>query len=44
MLTETLEGEAERAAYLHGLEAADQFDWQALIDVWNERLATPPDD
>ncbi|MEQ1751891.1 MAG: Fic family protein [Prosthecobacter sp.] len=38
------EGEAARAAYFLALEAADQFDWQPLMEVWNERLATPPGD
>ena len=36
--------EAGRAVYFLALEAADQFDWQPLMEVWNERLATPPGD
>ncbi|MFN0075469.1 MAG: hypothetical protein ACKVY0_03230 [Prosthecobacter sp.] len=32
------EGEAARAAYFLALEAADRFDWQPLMEVWNERL------
>ena len=38
------EGEAERAAYFLALEAADQLDWQPLMEVWNERMATLEDD
>ena len=32
--------EAERAAYFLALEAADRFDWQPLVAVWDERFAT----
>ncbi len=32
--------EAGRAAYFLALEAADRFDWQPLVAVWDERFAT----
>ncbi len=34
------EGEAERAAYLRALEAADAHDWTLLVEMWRERLGT----
>jgi CRISPR-associated endonuclease/helicase Cas3 len=32
------EGENERQAYFHALEAADRMDWQPLIAIWRERF------
>jgi CRISPR-associated endonuclease/helicase Cas3 len=32
------EGEAERADYFLALEAADQFDWRPLTEIWRARF------
>ena len=44
LVTLAPESETERAAYFLALEAADQCDWQPLMEVWNTRLTTPEQD
>ncbi len=38
----TVEGESARRAYFAALEAADQFNWQPLTDIWKTRFETAP--
>ena len=36
------EAEADRQTYFQALEAADRTDWQPLIQIWQQRFTTTP--